>query len=154
MIQRPRIRTQREGTSIPEMALLSVVFFMFMFGILEYARFIFIQNLLNNACREGARYAVVQTLNGTSSQVQSYVDAYLAGQGSALNGYSLSSITVFQANTSTGANNSGGWTNAGQGQAIGVSITGTYDPLLPSFLFMGNTISMQATSIMYSEGGL
>jgi len=137
------------------MALLCVVFFMFMFGILEYARFIFIQNLLNNACREGARYAVVQTLNGTTAGVQSYVDAYLAGQGSALNGYSLStSISVFQANTSTGANNSGGWTNAGQGQAIGVTITGTYDPILPSFLFLGNTISMQATSIMYSEGGL
>src|SRR5271165_5862885 len=134
MIQRPQPKSRRQGAVTVEMALIVVVFLMFLFGILEYARFIFFQNLVNNAAREGARYAVVQTPTATTAQVQTYVDAYLAGQGSALAGYSsTSSITVFQANTSTGVNNGAGWNNAGQGQAIGVTISGTYHPIVPNF---------------------
>jgi Flp pilus assembly protein TadG len=143
----------RKGTTIVEMAFVAIVFFMFLFGVLEYARFIFIQNMLDTAAREGARFAVVQTSSGvTTAQVQNYVDAYLAGQGTALSGYvKTTNITVFQASTTTGLDNSGGWTNAGPGQAIGVKISGTYTPLLPNFLFMGTTLSIQGTAVMYSE---
>lgn len=155
MILKSRSSRVRKGTFVPEFTLIVVVFFMFMFGIFEYARFIFVQNVLNNAAREGARYAVVQTNTASTTTVQNYVNTYLAGQGSSLSGFSSSSnISVFQANTSTGKDNSGGWSNAQQGQAIGVTISGTYTPLLPNFLFMNTSISMQATAIMYSEGGL
>jgi len=155
MIPRSQPRSPRKGAFATEFAFIVVVFFMFLFGILEYARFIFVQNVLNNAAREGARYAVVQTNSATTAQVQTYVNAYLAGQGSALSGFSsTSNIIVFQANTSTGKDNGAGWTNSQQGQAIGVTISGTYTPLLPAFLFMNATLQLQATSIMYSEGGL
>ncbi len=155
MIQRPQQATGRQGTTIPEMALVSIVFFMFLFGILEYGRFVFTLNMLNNAAREGARYAVVQTTSVSTTQVRTYVDAYLTSSSSGLLNYSPSNnIKVFQANTTTGADNGGGWTNAGQGQAVGVTISGTYNPFLPNFLFLNNSLPIQATAIMYSEGGL
>jgi hypothetical protein len=43
------------------------------------------------------------------------------------------------------------YTNAGFNQTIAVVVTGTYTPILPTFLFMGNTIPVSAQAIMYSE---
>jgi Flp pilus assembly protein TadG len=153
MIKRRPTKRQCNGTTITEFAFVCVVFFMFLFGILEYARYIYAQNLLNNAAREGARYAVVHTTTATTTQVQDYVDSYLANAGgTAINGYAkYTNISVFQADTTTGQDNSKGWQNAGAGQAIGVTISGTYKALLPSFLFMNATLSIQGTAIMYSE---
>jgi len=47
-----------------EFALVAPVFFMLLFGIIEAGRFIFYYEILNNATREGARYAIV---NGENS---------------------------------------------------------------------------------------
>jgi Flp pilus assembly protein TadG len=135
------------------MALVATLFFVFLFAVFEWARYIFIQNLLNNAAREGARFAIVHSTTATTAQVQNYVDGYLAGQGaSGIVSYSkTTSITVYQADTTTGLDNSGGWQNVGQGQAIGVSITGTYNAILPNFLFTGSSLQISGTAVMYSE---
>jgi Flp pilus assembly protein TadG len=135
-----------------EAALVLPVLLLVLFGIFEYARFVFTVQLLNNAAREGARYAVVNLNNATTAQVQAYVDNYLVGQGVQLANYSATSnISIFQADPVTGKDNSGGWQNAGFGKPVGVQITGTYTPLLGKMLFMGNSISLTATCIMYSE---
>jgi len=47
-----------------EFAIVAPLFFLLLFGIIEAGRFIFYYEVLSNATREGARYAIV---NGSSS---------------------------------------------------------------------------------------
>lgn len=56
--------TRSRGQSLAEFALVAPLFFMLLFGIIEAGRFIFYYEVLNNATREGARYAIV---NGSNS---------------------------------------------------------------------------------------
>jgi hypothetical protein len=44
------------------------------------------------------------------------------------------------------------WNSAIFTEKIAVTIDGTYRPILPAFLFMPNTISINITSLMGSEG--
>jgi hypothetical protein len=46
-----------------EFALIAPMFFIVLFGIVEAGRFIFTYEILNNATREGARYAIVNGAN-------------------------------------------------------------------------------------------
>ena len=46
-----------------EFALVAPLFFLLLFGIIEAGRFIFYYETLNNATREGARYAIVNGAN-------------------------------------------------------------------------------------------
>ena len=46
-----------------EFALVAPVFFLLLFGIIEAGRFIFYYEVLNNATRDGARYAIVNGAN-------------------------------------------------------------------------------------------
>ena len=46
-----------------EFALVAPIFFLLLFGIIEAGRFMFYYQTLNNATREGARYAIVHGVN-------------------------------------------------------------------------------------------
>lgn len=59
----PRRRRSRAQAMV-EFALVAPLFFLFLFGIIEAGRFIYYYEMLNNATREGARYAIV---NGAST---------------------------------------------------------------------------------------
>jgi Flp pilus assembly protein TadG len=139
--------------TLVESALVICVCLLVIVGILEYARYLLTLQVVENAAREGARYAVVNTASATTSQVQDYVDSCLVGLSpTQLQGYSkTTSITVFRADPSTGAALGGSWSDASFGQAIAVKITGNYQPILPAFLFLGATIPIQAQAQMYSE---
>jgi hypothetical protein len=56
-------RRRRGGTVIPEVALLMAIFLMFLFGILEYSRYLFVLHILTNGARDGARFASVNVTN-------------------------------------------------------------------------------------------
>lgn len=56
------------GQALVEFAMVAPLFFMLLFGIVEVGRFIFYYEVLNNATREGARYAIV---NGANSLTRS-----------------------------------------------------------------------------------
>lgn len=65
-LRRPsRSRRARRGQALAEFALVAPIFFMLLFGIIEAGRFMFYYEVLNNATREGARYAIV---NGANSR--------------------------------------------------------------------------------------
>jgi len=72
--QRP---TRRPGTSMVEFVVVATVFLLFLMGVLEYARLMFTMQLINNAAREGARYAVIAVNTPTSAQVATRVCSYL-----------------------------------------------------------------------------
>lgn len=54
-----RCRPRRGGAAVVEVALCLIVFFMFLFGIFEYSRYLMMLHVATNAARDGARYASV-----------------------------------------------------------------------------------------------
>src|SRR5580692_10919305 len=75
---------RRTGAHLVELAIVAPIFFLFLFGILEYGRFVMTLQIMTNAAREGARYAVVTTNDPNTSptqDVQNWVSSYMAGQG-------------------------------------------------------------------------
>jgi hypothetical protein len=60
---RSRRRRGRRGQALAEFALVAPVFFLLLFAIIEAGRFMFYYETLNNATREGARYAIVHGMN-------------------------------------------------------------------------------------------
>jgi Flp pilus assembly protein TadG len=129
------------------------IFLLILLGILEYTRFLFTVELLNNAAREGARYAVVNTTAVTTSDIQTYVDGYLAGQGAAqlVNYNPSTAISVYKADPATGGVLNSTWQDAGWGEGIGVSVTGTYYPMLPGLLQLTGSMTIKGTCVMTSE---
>src|SRR4051794_25329721 len=92
-----RAASPRRGASAVEFALVAIIFLMFFFGILEVSRLLFVRNMMDNAAREGARFAVVTSGFSSTSQVQTYTDNYMIGMGAGnLVGYNpTTNITVF-----------------------------------------------------------
>ena len=52
-------RKNEKGTSMAEFAVVALVFFMIIFGIIEFGRLLYTHNALTDAARRGARYAVL-----------------------------------------------------------------------------------------------
>jgi len=52
-------RRGERGTTMAEFAVISAVFFMIIFGIIEFGRLLYTHNALTDAARRGARYAVL-----------------------------------------------------------------------------------------------
>lgn len=153
MILVKRRNRSRRAASAVEFAFVAIVFFMLMMGIFEYARYLFTQQLLNNAAREGARYAVTNLGTASTTDVQNYVDSYLSGMGAnSLVGYSATSnISVYQADPTTGGNTSISWQNAAWGTSIGVNISGTYKPIVPGLIKLTGSLSVSATCTITVE---
>ena len=58
-----RERSAPPGQALVEFALIAPILFLMLFGIIEGGRFILYYQTLNNATREGARYAIVHGSN-------------------------------------------------------------------------------------------
>lgn len=59
-------RGRRCGQAAVEFALIAPIFFLVLFSLVEAGRFMFFYETLNNATREGARYAIVNGANSLS----------------------------------------------------------------------------------------
>jgi hypothetical protein len=59
----PRSGSRSRGQALVEFAMVAPLFFLLLFGIIEGGRFILYYQTLNNAAREGARYAIVHGSN-------------------------------------------------------------------------------------------
>src|SRR5215467_50586 len=75
-------KASEQGTTIVEAAIIITMFFMLLFGIFEAGRFVNTKQVLTNAAREGARFAVTP-LSGTNtlpttSEIEDRVNEYLA----------------------------------------------------------------------------
>ena len=155
---------RRPGVTVVEMALVLSMTMLLLFGILEYGRYLMVLQTVNNAAREGVRYAVVHTGDGTTSnQVIAVVNNKMSGVDAQLQGYT---VNLFTADPSGIYNNGTGlaiypptikqlsgssWNSATYGSPIVVQITGTYQPILPSFLFMYAHMSITVTAMRNSE---
>jgi len=128
-------RRNRRGVAVVEFAVVAPVFFLLVFGIIEYGRMVMVQQLITNACREGARRAVLD--GATTNEVRTSVTTYLAG-GSINN----PTVTV----------NPDPPTNAGYGSPVTVSVTIPFAQVswLPTPIFLGGK-NLSATAVMRRE---
>ncbi len=145
---------QRHGAAAVETALVLPMALLFLFGIMEYGRFVMTQQVLTNASREGCRYAVTHvnpvTLNGvTYGAATSNVTTIISNVSP---GVELSAQNVSIYASDALGNNVGAWNNAVEGQYICVQITGNYIPLLSTYLHMPASIAFKAQSVMIVEG--
>lgn len=59
MIRQSLHARQEHGQALVEFALVAPILFLVLFSIVEFGRFIYYANVLNDATREGTRYAIV-----------------------------------------------------------------------------------------------
>jgi Flp pilus assembly protein TadG len=132
---------------VVETAAVVVVFLLFLFGIMEYCRIIFVRQLIENASREGARYAVVNSGDpNLLANTQATVARVMAGMDKKVNNFTTS---VYMSDSS--GNNTGAAGNAAFGTYIAVEIDCDYNPILPNFLFLGKSLHLVQKAVMYSE---
>jgi Flp pilus assembly protein TadG len=177
-----RRHPRRRGMTAVETTLVLGVFLMLLFGLFEYCRYLMVLHVTNNAARDAARYATVNVncpssqtatmktaiitfantrMGGVDRQIQGYqvavypVDSTgLAQTPPVVRSKTLSTATPLvypdPFNSSDPLNPP--WNSAVFTEKIAVTIKGTYKPLLPTFLLMPSSISINITALMGSEG--
>ncbi len=131
-------RRNRRGAAVVEFAIVAPVFFLLVFGMVEYGRMVMVQQVITNAAREGARVGV---LDGAAyTDVQTAVNNYLTA----------ASIST-SATTITVTPNPPSSQTTGNPVTVTVSIPFKKVSWLPSPLYLGST-TLSATSVMRREG--
>ncbi len=72
-------RKNRCGVAAVEFAVVAPVFFLLVFGMIEYGRMVMVQQIITNASREGARVAILDGI--TTADVETKVGDYLNDNG-------------------------------------------------------------------------
>lgn len=142
-----RQNRQRTGATVVELAFVVIIFFMVVFGIWEYGRMIFVRQMVVNAAREGARYAVVNTLDTTiETDTEAYVKKKMSGLDLKTTYYKCQVYLADDTGTNIGKAG-----DAQFGQYVCVQIDYDFSPVLPSFLYLSDTLRITTKSLMYSE---
>ena len=66
-------RNKESGQTLVEFALVAILFFILIFGILEFGRALWTWNTIVHVTREGARFAVVEAPSSTDIDIKKYV---------------------------------------------------------------------------------
>lgn len=175
MIIRKPGQKGRRGASVVEMAFVCILLFMFLFGIFEYCRLLFMMHVTHNAARDTVRFAVVHTSGGTmptdpaTISRDDLINLVRTGQiGAQVYGTGLCgmegniealNVEVFLVDPAGLAQNppviqelaGSQWNDASFGQKIAIRITGNYRPITPALLFMSSSIPFQVTVMATSE---
>ena len=134
-------RKKRRGAAVVEFAVVLPVFFLLVFGMIEFGRMVMVQQVLTNASREAARIGV---LDGTTSEeVKTSVVNYLTSASIPFDPATPgNSVTVTPSPPSS----------AGFGEPVTVTITLPFSQVswLPSPMYLGAT-TLSATTVMRRE---
>jgi Flp pilus assembly protein TadG len=128
-------RRNQRGASAVEFAVVAPVFFLLIFGMIEYGRMVMVQQVITNASREGCRRAVID--GSTYNDVQAAVNNYLTSAG--IKNTTLT-VNPNPPNTAT----------AGSPVTVTVSVPFSQVSWLPSPMFLGGT-QLRATTVMRRE---
>ena len=136
-VERPcrSFRRFRLGAATVEFAVVVPVFFLLVFGMIEFGRMVMVQQVITNASREGARQAVLD--GATTTEVRNAVTSYLTS-GS----ISGATITVSPNPPS----------NAAFGDPVSVTVSVPFNQVswLPSPMFLGGK-TLTASTVMRRE---
>jgi Flp pilus assembly protein TadG len=142
-----QLRGERRGATVVETAFVVIPLLMFIFAIFEYGWLLMNWNLLNNAAREGCRYALVNNTSSTiNTDVQTVVNNYMAGEGANFNSFTVT-VSGTHLGVSTPVN------NLTAGDMISVTVTGQYRCMnVIPFYKMPTTITITSSVTMVCEG--
>jgi Flp pilus assembly protein TadG len=120
MVIRKQCSDRRSGAVAVETALILSMTILILFGTFEYGRLLMDWNVLNNAAREGCRYALVNNTNvGIDTEVSSVVNSYMGPETGSFSGLTIT-VTGSRNGVSTPVN------NLVAGDLITVTVSGTY----------------------------
>jgi Flp pilus assembly protein TadG len=146
------LRQRRLASALVETAAVAGVFMLVLLGITEYCRFLFFLQLSENACREGCRFAVVNTTTDTdgdfSQDVADVVNQYMNNMGSKMRNFT---VTVSQADGSGNIITGAASQSTPFGGYIVVQINYDYDTIAPSLMFLNKTLHVTTKAYMCSE---
>jgi Flp pilus assembly protein TadG len=131
-------RKNRRGAAVVEFAIVAPIFFLLIFGMIEFGRVVMVQQLLTNASREGARLGVLN--DATDTQVKSKVVSYLAG----------ANITIATSNVTVAYATDASLPGSGESVTVTVSVPFNQVSWLPSPMFLKNK-TLSASSGMRRE---
>jgi hypothetical protein len=128
-------RRNRRGAAAVEFAVIAPLFFLLVFGMIEYGRMVMVQQVITNASREGARRAVLD--GATEAKIKEVVDEYLASG-------SIQGATVAVTPNPP--------TNAGPGEPVTVTVSVPFNEVswLPSPMYLGGK-TLNANTVMRRE---
>lgn len=128
-------RRNRQGAAVVEFAIVAPVFFLLVFGMIEYGRMVMVQQIITNASREGARRAVLDGV--MDGDVTAAVNNYLTNA-------SISGATTTVTTTSPVP------PDIAEAKTVTVSVPFSQVSWLPSPMYLGNT-TLQASTTMRRE---
>jgi hypothetical protein len=147
LYQHPRPR--RLASALVETAAVAGVFMLVLLGITEYCRFLFFLQLSENACREGCRFAVVNTNDSNlTADTTTVATKYMNNLGTKMRNFT---VTVSQADTSGNIISGATPQSTPFGGYIVVQIDYDYDSIAPTLLFMNKTLHVTTKAYMCSE---
>ena len=138
---------RRRAATAVETALVMLPLMVVSCGIFEYGRFLMHWNLLNNAAREGCRYALANNTSSTiNTDVQTIVTEFMAGQAADFNNFNVTVSGTHQG-VATAVN------NLVAGDMIVVTVSGQYRfmDIIP-LVQMPATLSLTSAVVMICEG--
>jgi Flp pilus assembly protein TadG len=148
VIRKPR-GNRRRGNVLIETPVILIPMLSLIFGVFEYSRLMMDWNLLNNAAREGCRYAIANNTSTTiSTDVQTRATTFMAGQTTSFTNFTVS-VTGTHQGVSTPVN------NLSAGDLVTVTVSGTYKfmNIIP-LANMPTSFVLKSAVIMGCEGGL
>ena len=127
----------RQGAACVEFALVAPLFILFIFAILEFGRIMFVQQVLVQTSRDGARHAII---NG--STIENTRDLVAGQLGDSAIAVDRNRITVAPDPATAAA-----------GDQITVTVTVPYQDVncLPGFTMFGGNIDLQSSTTMRRE---
>jgi Flp pilus assembly protein TadG len=139
---------RRLGAAAIEFAFVFPFVFAIFFAFVEHGRLGMIQSLLQNAAREGGRYAAVTITDPLvdESDIVDWVNKEMLGYDASLAGYT---VDVFL--TDSSGNDLGDYKAAQYSQLIAVQITGTHEVWLPLVTLLPPTIDLDVRAICMAE---
>jgi Flp pilus assembly protein TadG len=131
-------RRNRRGAAVVEFAIVAPLFFLMVFGMIEFGRAIMVKQILTNASREGARVAVLDSQTATASQVNTMVTTYLQNAG-------ITGATITINPTEP--------TSAGYGAPVTVTVRIPFSSVswLPAPWFLTGGTNLTASTVMRRE---
>jgi Flp pilus assembly protein TadG len=147
MLIRKHRHGKRWGAAAIETAFVMIPVMLFFLGVFQYGRLLMDWNVLNNAAREGCRYALV---NNTASTISTDVtNVVTARMGKEIGNFTNFTVTVSGTHNgvATAAN------NLVAGDLITVTVSGNYTfmslPLIPT-----PTLTINSAVTMLCEGAM
>ena len=134
---RPGRRASRRGATAVEFALVATVFFMFVFAVFEIGRLMMLQQIMGEACRQGARRAILE--NASETTIVDQIEAKLAA-----NTIPGATVEITWPNKATQSN----MANLGFQDPLTVRATVPYDDvswLVPTWVLQGAVMEAKCT---------